>query len=383
MLLIKQCKKLHEILPYLFELTDSYTDMLLTLSFTDRDGVVRHLVADIPEEDFNVSVGGQVEIIGWLYQYWNTEPKNQVFANLKKNVKIDKDNIPAATQLFTPDWIVRYMVENSLGRLWVEGHPNGELQSNWKYYLEEAEQESAVQAQLAQLRSTHAAISPEEIRCIDPCMGSGHILIRLFDVLMQIYESQGWTQRDAAQSILRNNLFGLDIDDRAAQLAYFAVMMKARQYDRRLFRRNLLPNVFAIQESNGLKLEHLNLTKQERAVAEQLVPLFHDAKLYGSLLAVPEALVEAIDALPGDAFAWEGTTFAQQGKRLTQFCLQARLLGQKYDVVVTNPPYMGAGNMCGDLSEFVKNHFPDSKSDLFACFIEHCGAMVKQNGYRP
>lgn len=167
MLLIKQCKKLHEILPYLFELTDSYTDMLLTLSFTDRDGVVRHLVADIPEEDFNVSVGGQVEIIGWLYQYWNTEPKNQVFANLKKNVKIDKDNIPAATQLFTPDWIVRYMVENSLGRLWVEGHPNGDLQSNWKYYLEEAEQESAVQAQLAQLRSTHAAISPEEIRCIE------------------------------------------------------------------------------------------------------------------------------------------------------------------------------------------------------------------------
>ena len=231
MLFIKQCNALNDYLPALFEKTNHYTELLLNLSFIDKDGVVYHLVNDIDEADFNVELGGQVEIIGWLYQYYNTEPKNEAFA---KNGKITKDEIPAVTQLFTPDWIVRYMVENSLGRLWLEGHPNDALKSQWKYYLDEAEQDPEVQAQLDEIKKEHAKLNPEDIRLIDPCMGSGHILVYAFDVFMQIYESTGWSQRDAAKSILENNIYGLDIDDRAGQMAYFAVMMKARQYNRRI-----------------------------------------------------------------------------------------------------------------------------------------------------
>ncbi|MDP2843463.1 MAG: BREX-1 system adenine-specific DNA-methyltransferase PglX, partial [Acetobacterium sp.] len=234
MLFIKQCNALNAVLPELFEKTNDHTELLMNVSFTDQDGVVFHLVNDVDEDDFNVEKEGQVEIIGWLYQYYNTEPKDEVFALLKKNVKITKERIPAATQLFTPDWIVRYMVENSLGRLWLEGHPNDSLKADWKYYLDEAEQESEVQKQLEVIREEYKNIRPEEIKIIDPCMGSGHILVYAFDVLMAIYESMGYSQRDAAKSILENNLFGLDIDNRAYQLAYFALMMKARQYNRRI-----------------------------------------------------------------------------------------------------------------------------------------------------
>ena len=234
MLFIKQCNSLNAILPELFQQTNDYTELLMNVSFTDKDGVVYRLVHDIPEDDFNVGKEGQVEIIGWLYQYYNTEPKDETFALLKKNVKITKERIPAATQLFTPDWIVRYMVENSLGRLWLEGHPNDELKAKWKYYLDEAEQEPEVQVQLDWIREEYKNIKLEDIKVIDPCMGSGHILVYAFDVLMQIYESYGYSQRDVARSIIEHNLYGLDIDNRAYQLAYFAVMMKARQYNRRI-----------------------------------------------------------------------------------------------------------------------------------------------------
>lgn len=240
MLFIKQCNKLNEVLPQLFEKTSDYTELLLNIAFTDEDGIVSHLVNDIAEDDFKEAV----EIIGWLYQYYNTEPKEQVFANLKKNIKITKDNIPAATQLFTPDWIVRYMVENSLGRLWVEGHENDSIKAKWNYYLEEAEQEESVKAVLAKTRADYKNIKLEEIKLIDPCMGSGHILVYAFDVFMDIYESQGYTQRDAASAIIENNIYGLDIDERAYQLAYFALMMKARQYDRRFLTRGIAPQVF-------------------------------------------------------------------------------------------------------------------------------------------
>ena len=209
-LFLKQCNALNEILPALFEKTKNYTELLLSLSVIDQDGVVYHLIHDIPEDDFNIERGGQVEIIGWLYQYYNTEPKAAAFA---KNGKITKEEIPAVTQLFTPDWIVRYMVENSLGRLWVEGHPECDLKENWKYYLEEAQQEPEVQVKLSEIRKEYAALNPEDIKLIDPCMGSGHILVYAFDVLMQIYESAGYSQRDAAKSILENNIYGLDIDD--------------------------------------------------------------------------------------------------------------------------------------------------------------------------
>ena len=214
LLFLKQCAALGDCLPRLFEQVDDYMPLLLALSFTDKDGVVCHLVNDIPESDWQDAV----QIVGWLYQYYNTEPKEQVFANLKKNIKISAENIPAATQLFTPDWIVRYMVENSLGRLWSEGHPDFD-KSNWKYYLDEAPQEPQVAQQLAELRKGYAVLTPEDIKCIDPCMGSGHILAYLFDVLMQIYRSAGYTDRDAAASIVEHNLYGLDIDDRAAQMS--------------------------------------------------------------------------------------------------------------------------------------------------------------------
>ena len=240
MLFVKQCNALNMILPVLFEKTSDYTELLLNLSVVDQDGVVYHLVHDIEESNFNIEQGGQVEIIGWLYQYYNTEPKNEVFA---KKGKITKEEIPAVTQLFTPDWIVRYMVENSLGRLWIEGHPNDELKSSWKYYLDEAEQESSVEMELAAIRKEYTTLKPEEIKVMDPCMGSGHILVYAFEILMQIYENAGWSQREAAKSIIEHNIYGLDIDDRAAQLAYFAVMMKARQYNRRILSADVKSNL--------------------------------------------------------------------------------------------------------------------------------------------
>lgn len=386
MLFIKQCNKLHEILPELFEKTDDYTELLLTISFTDEDGVVYHLVRDIPEDDFNVEKEGQVEIIGWLYQYYNTEPKDETFALLKKNVKITKERIPAATQLFTPDWIVRYMVENSLGRLWVEGHPNDDLKANWKYYLEEAEQEPEVVAQLEKIRAEYKTINPEDIKVIDPCMGSGHILVYCFDVLMQIYEAQGYTQRDAAQSILKNNLYGLDIDKRAAQLAYFAVMMKVRQYDRRIFERGISPRVYAIRESNEIDeftVEYFaNGNARMKADMDTIIREMHDAKEYGSILRVTPvdfaALYARFDEVREDIHLNREAVLSQ----LLPLVKVAEALARKYDVVVTNPPYMGASGMGMKLAKFVKENYPDSKSDLFAVFIERCKEMVKQNGYQ-
>lgn len=291
-LFLKQCNALNEILPALFEKTKNYTELLLSLSVIDQDGVVYHLIHDIPEDDFNIERGGQVEIIGWLYQYYNTEPKAAAFA---KSGKITKEEIPAVTQLFTPDWIVRYMVENSLGRLWVEGHPDCGLKENWKYYLEEAQQEPEVQMKLAEIRKEYAALNPEDIKLIDPCMGSGHILVYAFDVLMQIYESAGYSQRDAAKSILEHNIYGLDIDDRAYQLAYFAVMMKARQYNRRILNGENTCHVYAIQESNGINRAHLKyfgagMDDIEKNAAkmqlEGLLDTMTDAKEYGSILNV-------------------------------------------------------------------------------------------------
>lgn len=385
-LFIKQCNKLHEILPELFEKTDDYTELLLNISFTDADGIVYHLVHDISEDDFNVEKEGQVEIIGWMYQYYNTEPKDETFALLKKNVKITKERIPAATQLFTPDWIVRYMVENSLGRLWVEGHPNDVLKTNWKYYLEEAEQEPDVAAQLEEIRAEYKIINPEDIKVIDPCMGSGHILVYCFEVLMQIYESQGYTGRDAVQSILKNNLFGLDIDKRAAQLSYFAVMMKARQYDRRIFGRSIKPHVYAIAESNEIDqftVEYFaNGDAKIRADIDSIMEEMHDAREYGSILNVTlvdfSALYTRFDEVQEDIhFSREAVL-----RQLLPLVQVAEVLAQKYDVVVTNPPYMGASGMGAKLAKFVKEQYPDSKSDLFAVFIERCKEMAKQNGYQ-
>ena len=386
LLFLKQCAALGDCLPRLFEQVDDYMPLLLALSFTDKDGVVCHLVNDIPESDWQDAV----QIVGWLYQYYNTEPKEQVFANLKKNIKISAENIPAATQLFTPDWIVRYMVENSLGRLWSEGHPDFD-KSEWKYYLNEAPQEPQVAQQLAELRKGYAALTPEDIKCIDPCMGSGHILAYLFDVLMQIYRSAGYTDRDAAAGIVEHNLYGLDIDDRAAQMAYFVVMMKGCHYDSRFLRRHLKPHVYAIQESGELSQTAFGYCGPEEPTARTLWDTFRNAKEYGSILQ-PKVTLEELDKL--EARLQEADRMAGYGslgvQGLTYQLLdvmyplidQARMLVQKYDVVVTNPPYMGGSGMNAKLSDYVKKYYPDSKSDLFAVFIERCAQMDKRGGYQ-
>lgn len=362
-IIITQCNALNEGLPEMFERIGGWTELLFPKNLLREDSVIAHMVKDIPESDWN----DQVQIIGWLYQYYNSEPKDKVFANLKKNVKISAADIPAATQLFTPDWIVRYMVENSLGRLWTEGHGKPE-NANWKYYLEEAEQEDSVKSELEKLRAAYREIQPEQIKIIDPCMGSGHILVYAFDVLMDIYTACGWSERDAAKSILRNNLYGLDIDRRAYQLAYFAVMMKARQYNRRILSAENQPNL-----ANFADVMHVDtslLSGSLRKFAEQ----FQFADTYGSLMTVtkPAGLDEAVSAfLP---------TFGMQAEQLEMMMRVARILTQKYDVVCTNPPYMGGSGMNATLSTYVKKNFPDSKSDLFACFMEKCGQLIKRNG---
>lgn len=381
-LIITQCNALSSVLPGMFQKIDDYTELLFPDNLLREGSAIEQMIALIPEDDWKDAV----QIIGWLYQYYNAEKKDDVFAALKKNVKITKENIPAATQLFTPDWIVRYMVENSLGRLWVEGHPNEELKSNWKYYLEEAEQEPDVQVKLAEIRKEYAALKPEDIRCIDPCSGSGHILAYLFDVLVQIYEAYGYTAREAVASIVENNIYGLDIDDRAAQLASFAIMMKARQYDRRFFSRGILPHVYAIVESNHVDAYTVDyfvngdakLMKAIKTIIEEL----HDAKEYGSILTVTQqdwaALYARFDEIREDINISRDAALNE----LLPLVQVAQALAQKYDVVVTNPQYMGSSGMIAKLSEFVKKNYPDSKNDLFAVFIEKCEQMTKKNGFQ-
>ncbi len=380
-LLITQCNALNSVLPGMFQRISDYTELLLPDNLLREGSVIEQMISTIPEEDWQDAV----QIIGWLYQYYNAEKKDEVFAALKKNVKITKENIPAATQLFTPDWIVRYMVENSLGRLWVEGHPNDELKSGWKYYLEEAQQEPEVQAQLAEIRKGYAAMTPEQIKCIDPCCGSGHILAYLFDVLVQIYESYGYTTREAVESIVKNNLYGLDIDDRAAQLAYFAVMMKARQYDRRFFSRQIQPNVYAIQESNGVDryaLEYFcNGDSMLKAAMDSIIKEMHDAKEYGSILNITPVDFAALHARFDEVRDDISMSKESVMNNLLPLVQVAEALERKYDVVVTNPPYMGSSNMSARLAEYIKENFQNGKTDLFAAFIYRCYAMTGKNGF--
>lgn len=405
-LLIVQCNALNGILPGMFQKIDDYTELLLPDYLLREGSAIEQMVSLIPEDDWK----DQVQIIGWLYQYYNTEPKDKVFADLKKNIKISKQNIPAATQLFTPDWIVHYMVENSLGRLWVEGHPSARKylpdhnedgsvhveEGKWNYYMEEAEQEPEVQAQLEEIWKQYAALKPEEILTIDPCAGSGHILCVLFDVLVNIYEDYGYTAREAAVSIVQHNLWGLDIDDRAAQLAYFAVMMKARQYDRRFFTREVQPHVYAIQESNGIDRNHLNylgygLSNLERNNAvnqmNSLLDEFVDAKEYGSILQPKEYDWGLLTRFVEDTTTGQQMSFKEAGLEVTQGQLrgmiaQGQALAQKYHAVVTNPPYMGASGMGVRLSQYIKNKYADSKSDLFAVLIERIRIMLCKFGFQ-
>ena len=400
-LLIVQCNALNKILPGMFQKIADCTELLLPDNLLREGSVIQQMIELIPEDDWKDAV----QIIGWLYQYYNSEKKDDVFAALKKNMKITKENIPAATQLFTPDWIVRYMVENSLGRLWLEGHPDVKEQllpteeeqsayaagnrdpedTKWHYYLEEAEQEPEVQAQLAEIRKEYAALTPDQLKVIDPCSGSGHILAYMFDVLMKIYESYGYTTREAVASIVENNLYGLDIDDRAAQLAYFAVMMKARQYDRRFFSRGIQPHVYAIVESNHVDefaVDYFcNGNAKLTAAMDTIISELHDAKEYGSILSVTpqdwSALYGRFAEISEDINMSRETAL----RELLPLVQVAEALAQKYETVVTNPPYMGASNMNPKLNEFIKNNYADYKSDFFSAFVIHASQMTKQSGY--
>ena len=399
-LLIVQCNALNKILPGMFQKIADYTELLLPDNLLREGSVIQQMIELIPEDDWKDAV----QIIGWLYQYYNSEKKDDVFAALKKNVKITKENIPAATQLFTPDWIVRYMVENSLGRLWLEGHPDVKDQllpteeeqsayvagnrdpedTKWHYYLEEAEQEPEVQEQLAEIRKEYAALTPDQLKVIDPCSGSGHILAYMFDVLMKIYESYGYTTREAVASIVENNLYGLDIDDRAAQLANFAVMMKARQYDRRFFSRGIQPHVYAIVESNHVDkfaVDYFcNGDMKLTAAMDTIIKELHDAKEYGSILTVTpqdwSALYGRFAEISEDINMSRETAL----RELLPLVQVTEALAQQYDVVTTNPPYMGASGMSAKLSDYVKKNYPDSRSDLFAVCIERGNQMVVANG---
>jgi len=385
-LLIAQCNDLNSVLPEMFEKIQNYTELLFPNNLLKDGSVLFCMISNILQDDWKDAV----EIIGWLYQYYNTEVKDETFALLKKNVKITKERIPSATQLFTPDWIVRYMVENSLGRLWLEGHPSDSLKSNWKYYLGEAEQEPEVVEQLQKIRADYAKIKPQEIKVIDPCMGSGHILVYAFDVLMQIYIATGYSERDAAKSILQNNIFGLDIDDRAYQLSYFAVMMKARKYCLTIFSAGIRPHLYSIQESNFVTQELIDYVAvgntQLKYDLQAIMETLYDAKEYGSILNIPrvnfDKILHRLEELQTSQtddllnLSFQPTIV----ESLIPLLRQAQVMSQKYDVVVTNPPYMGSSGMSAKLSDFVNRNYPATKSDMSTVCMEKTIDMCKSYG---
>ena len=388
-LLIVQCNALNNILPGMFQRIEDYTELLLPDYLLREGSVIEQMVTTIPEKDWT----DQVQIIGWLYQYYCIEPFNALYDGDKATDKITSDELPSATQLFTPDWIVHYMVENSLGRLWLEGHPNDTLKSEWKYYLDEAEQEPEVQVQLATIRKEYAALKPEEIRVIDPCMGSGHILCVLFDILVRIYEDYGYTAREAAVKIVENNLWGLDIDERASQLSYFAVMMKARQYDRRFLTRNVQPHVYAIHETNSIKDDY-NHAKHDFGLKPDcldnlgyLMETFIDAKEYGSIIPIAKRDYSGLKE------AWSSSEkTGEVGNTLSLWSVilspeiphlinQAITMAQKYHVVVTNPPYLNANRMNAKLTGFVAKKYKESKQDLSMIMYQAvCNLYLERNG---
>lgn len=382
MLFLKVCNQLHTLLPRLFEKTDDDTELLLRLPVMDREGVVYRLSHDIPEEDWKE----QVQIVGWMYQYYNTEPKKEVFDGLKKHKKITKDTIAPATQLFTPDWIVRYMVENSLGRLWLEGHPDQSLQAKWKYYIPEAEQDEEVEEKLSAIRKDREQLTPEDLTLLDPCMGSGHILAYAFDLLLDIYHASGRNDRSAVESIITHNLYGLEIDERAAQLAYFEVMMKAREYDRRFFRNHLEPHIYVIAESNQVDLSMVDAVfDSEKELEKDMVSIIEDlkdAKTYGSLIHVRKADFTGLKHYLQKELE-SGSFYAEVIKKdLLPLVETAEILGTQMMGTITNPPYMTLSNMDGKLSDYVKKNYADAKADFFACFMERCHDFTKKNGYQ-
>ena len=389
MLFIKQCNKLNEILPELFEKTDDYTELLLTISFTDKEGIVYHLVNDIDEIDFRINdkmysdngkikADGQVEIIGWLYQYYISEKHNEIVNIYKGTVK--KADIPAATQLFTTDWVVRYMVDNSLGRYWIERNPQSKLAEKLEFF---------VTPKNGEIRYVDEKISPTDLTFFDPCMGSGHILAYAFDVLMEIYREMGYSDRDAALSIVENNLFGMDIDKRAYQLAYFAVMMKARSYNRRVLTKGVSNNLSVVEESNSIDkftCNGLTTDNEQNEIGEYLVEIYKDAQEIGTLQTVEKKdykgfidylnwIWDNADNIDIFSTTWLNDTLP----KMLQLAKQAEIMSNKYAVVCTNPPYMN--KLEGQLKKFVVDNYKAYSGDLFSVFIYRNFDYCKADGY--
>lgn len=376
-LLIALCNALGGWLPGMFQQITSVAELLFPAALLKADSVLGEM-ARLGDDCWN-----EIQVIGWLYQYYISQRHDEVVDINGSAIK--KEDIPAATCLYTTDWVVRYMVENSLGRLWLEGHPNETLRMKWRYYMDEAPQEPAVAARLAQLRAPYAALQPDQLTVLDPCMGSGHILVYAFDVLMDIYRSVGYTDRDAVQSIVQNNLYGLDIDDRAAQLAYFAVMMKACEYDRRFLRRGVQPHVCAIAES--APLAELSPFGAEKALAQTLLDTFRDAKEYGSILHVPLSLADIQRLADRTAALQSGqhdtllsmADNAQAAAAIQPLLAQAQILARQYDAVITNPPYMN--KFAPTLKRYIQDNYTDYKADLFSVFMHRNFDFCKPNGY--
>ena len=377
LLLKAQCNALHQAMPFLFEHSaGDATDLLLPATLLHTDSLIRQMVEAIDE-----SAWEQIEIIGWLYQFYISEKKDQVIGKV-----VASEDIPAATQLFTPNWIVKYLVQNSLGAQWLETYPHSSIREQMDYYIEPAEQTDEVNAQLKSI--TPSTLNSEALTLIDPASGSGHILVEAYELFRAIYLERGYRQRDVARLILEKNLFGLDIDERAAQLTGFALMMKGRADDRRLFERGVKLNVMALVDSKGFNAERLaqsmKLADYGLAVSDlpELKRLFEHASTFGSLIQVPEELAAKLPALKQLSEATSQDLFVSDDlRRLGPLVQQAELLSAKYDAVVANPPYMGSKGMNVLLKKFAKDHFPDAKGDLFACFIERGYTLAKDAGH--
>lgn len=377
-LFLKQCNLLHEVLPGLFEGNEDYMEPLLTLSYTDKDGIIYHLIHDIDEDDFNIEKEGQVEIIGWLYQYYISEKHDEIVNIYKGTIK--KDDIPAATQLFTTDWVVRYMVDNSLGRYWIERNPQSKLAEKLEFF---------VTPKNGEIQYVDEKVSPADLTFFDPCMGSGHILVYAFDVLMEIYREGGYSDRDAALNIIENNIFGMDIDKRAYQLAYFAVMMKARSYNRRALTQGIKNNLAIAEESNSIdKFECDGITnnKEKNKIGDYLVKAYKDAREIGTLQTVEKQDYDSFRTYLNDIEKSAGqlnflSTEWLNGTLPLMFQLtkQAEIMSNKYAVVCTNPPYMN--KLEGQLKKFVIDNYKEYSGDLFSVFIYRNFGYCKANGY--
>ena len=370
-ILLLVCKKLGRVIPQVFDGVTDYIDILIPDNLLNESGFVNKIVAEVPVENYE-----QVEIMGWIYQFYNSEKKDEVFSNLKKNIKVTKNNLPAATQLFTPDWIVKYMVENSLGNLWLSSNPQSELKKELKYYVGDLEPEK------------NFSVNLENLKILDPCMGSGHILVYVFRLLYKMYKEQGYLEKDISINILKNNIYGLDIDERAGQLSYLALILEARKCDKCIFSKINELNLWTILESNDISYEKINLIKNEQneQIINYILEIFKDAKEYGSLLKVNkydyDNIINDIEKYKNNMKnIFEIEEYKYLKKYFLPLVYEAKILSETYDIVITNPPYMGSSSMDLKLKKYIDKEYKKGKLDLFAAFMEKAMQLAKEEKY--